>query len=178
MSSIVGFVSRQPQFSLEWTPTVTASYSFTENLPAGAAQDAMVRGVEFYRRARLLVTATWSPWPVHDCRRIEHILTACFLARSQRRQPQPNSRASAVEKEPALRTSAGPLQGAQVSSTSRRATAFWACSRVIRRMLQWMARSPGRSEFVPTAQLNPAQLCSLVASVTRKNLKPSGSFCQ
>ena len=41
-----------------WTPSVTASFSATEKLPPDAELQALVRGVQFYRNARLIPDAT------------------------------------------------------------------------------------------------------------------------
>jgi len=50
----------QPPIELQWTPTVRPSYLRGEPLPADAELQAVRRGAQWYRRARLLVHASWA----------------------------------------------------------------------------------------------------------------------
>ena len=45
---------KQPLEAPLWTPAISATYSPTELLPYDAERNALIRGVDFYRRARLL----------------------------------------------------------------------------------------------------------------------------
>ena len=62
VSHILDFVSggawKPPTSQPLWVPSVTASFSRDEKLPADAERQALVRGVQFYRNARLVSTAT------------------------------------------------------------------------------------------------------------------------
>ena len=61
VSHILDFVSggawKPPASQPLWVPSVTASFSRDEKLPPDAERQALVRGVQFYRNARLLPTA-------------------------------------------------------------------------------------------------------------------------
>eukprot|EP01050_Picozoa_sp_SAG11_P014899 SAG11_NODE_1881_length_4130_cov_2.080873_3_plen_389_part_00 len=58
VAHILGFVSggawKAPGGSGLWIPSVTASYTRDETLPADAERQALIRGVQFYRNARLM----------------------------------------------------------------------------------------------------------------------------
>jgi len=63
---VLGFVSNGTwaRPAVMWTPIVTASYTRDESLPADAERNALIRGVQFYRNARLMPTyqrAVWQP---------------------------------------------------------------------------------------------------------------------
>lgn len=45
--------------ALNWTPTVRPSFKRDENLPSGAVRDAIVRGIDWHSRARMLIDASW-----------------------------------------------------------------------------------------------------------------------
>ena len=60
---------------LLWTPSVTASFGRDVQLPPDAERQALVRGVQFYRNARLLPTAVGGVSTTHVCR-------ACSEARN------------------------------------------------------------------------------------------------
>jgi hypothetical protein len=55
---VLSFVSdgrwKQPLEAPLWRPAISATYSPTEMLPSDAERNALIRGVDFYRRARLL----------------------------------------------------------------------------------------------------------------------------
>jgi hypothetical protein len=62
--------------ALTWTPVVRPMYARDESLPADALDRAIRRGVDYYRKSRLLVHADWPPqegqagiaadWPLGD----------------------------------------------------------------------------------------------------------------
>ena len=45
--------------TLEWTPTVRPTYTRDARLPADAAKQAIVRGLDWHSRARMLLQASW-----------------------------------------------------------------------------------------------------------------------
>jgi len=57
---VLGWLAPQAEApTLEWTPTVRPSYTRDEPLPDDAARRAIVRGIDWHARARMLVHPAW-----------------------------------------------------------------------------------------------------------------------